>query len=140
MTDFVIDTNVLISSLISGKASYRPLLIYHNFILPDFALMELDKYKNVLKAKTKMQEEEFLQWTYFVFSQLTILPQYVLGHESLEKSKQLLEKIDLKDSAYVALAMQLDLPLLTRDNPLFEGLRKQGFRKVMLFEDFLRTL
>ncbi len=140
MTDFVIDANVLISTLISGKASYRPLLIYHNFILPDFALMELDKYKNVLKAKTKMQEEEFLQWTYFVFSQLTILPQYVLGHESLEKSKQLLEKIDLKDSAYVALAMQLDLPLLTRDNPLFEGLRKQGFRKVMLFEDFLRTL
>jgi predicted nucleic acid-binding protein len=140
MTDFVIDANVLISTLISGKASYRPLLIYHNFILPDFALMELDKYKNVLKAKTKMQEEEFLQWTYYVFSQLTILPQYVLGHESLEKSKQLLEKIDLKDSAYVALAMQLDLPLLTRDNPLFEGLRKQGFRKVMLFEDFLRTL
>jgi predicted nucleic acid-binding protein len=45
----------------------------------------------------------------------------------------LLDKIDLKDAIYVALAMQLDLPLLTRDNPLYEGLRKQGFRKVMLF-------
>ena len=140
MKDFVIDANVLMSILISGKASYRPLLTYHNFILPDFVLVELEKYKSVLKSRTKMQGDEFLQWTYFVFSQLTILPQYVLHQESLEKSKQLLEKIDLKDSAYVALAMQLDLPLLTRDNPLYEGLRKQGFRRIVLFEDFLRTL
>lgn len=140
MTDFVIDANILMSILISGKASYKPLLRYYNFILPDFVLVEVEKYQNVLKTKTKMQNDEFLQWTYFVFSQITILPQYVLTEESLEKSKRLLSKIDLKDVTYVALAMQLDLPLLTRDNPLCEGLRKQGFRKVMLFEDFLRTL
>ncbi|TAF67723.1 MAG: DNA-binding protein [Cytophagales bacterium] len=140
MTDFVIDANILMSILISGKASYKPLLTYYNFILPDFVLVEVEKYKHILKMKTKMQDDEFLQWTYFVFSQITILPQYALSEESLEKSKKLLDKIDLKDATYVALAMQLDLLLLTRDNPLHEGLRKQGFRKVMLFEDFLRTL
>jgi hypothetical protein len=47
------------SILISGKASYRPLLIYHNFILPDFVLVELDKHKNVLKNKTRMQKTNF---------------------------------------------------------------------------------
>lgn len=46
----------------------------------------------------------------------------------------------MKDISYVSLAMQLDLLLLTRDNPLHEGLRKQGFKKVMLFDDFLRIL
>ncbi len=140
MTDFVIDANILMSVLISGKASYRPLLTYYNFILPDFVLVEVEKYKHILRSKTKMQDDDFLQWTYFVFSQITVLPQYALSEESLEKSKKLLDKIDLKDATYVALAMQLDLPLLTRDNPLYEGLRKQGFRKVILFEDFLRTL
>jgi len=140
MNEFVIDANILMSILISGKASYRPLLSYYNFILPDFVLIELEKYKNTLKHRTKMQEEEFVQWTYFVFSKITILPQYVLKQESLDKAMQLLQKIDLKDTTYVALSMQLDLPLLTRDNPLYEGLRKQGFRKVILFEDFLRTL
>jgi predicted nucleic acid-binding protein len=70
-----------------------------------------------------------LQWTYFVFSQLTILPKYTFTKESLEKSLKLLSKIDIKDVAYVALAIQLDLPLLTRDIALYEGLRKQGFRK-----------
>ncbi len=76
MTDFVIDANILMSILISGKASYRPLLTYFNFILPDFVLVEVEKYKHILRTKTKMQDEEFLQWTYFVFSQITILPQY----------------------------------------------------------------
>jgi predicted nucleic acid-binding protein len=103
-------------------------------------LVEVEKYKHILRTKTKMQYDEFLQWTYFVFSQITILPQYTLNEESLEKSKKLPDKMDLKDATYVALAMQLDLPLLTRDNSLYEGLRKQGFKKVVLFEDFLRTL
>lgn len=138
--DFVIDANILMSMLISGKASYRPLLTYYNFILPDFVLVELEKHKEVLKSKTKMQQDEFLQWSYFVFSQLTILPNYTLSKESLEKSEKLLDKIDLKDVTYVALAMQLDLTLLTRDKPLYEGLRKQKFKKVVLFEDFLQTL
>ena len=140
MIDFVIDANILMSILISGKASYRPVLTFHNFILPDFVLVEVEKYKDVLRSRTKMQEDEFLQWSYFVFSQLTILPQYVLIQKSLEKSKKLLRKIDLKDATYVALAMQLDLPFLTRDKPLYEGLQRQGFRKVMLFEGFLQTL
>ena len=127
------------SVLISGKASYKPLLTHYNFILPDFVLIEIEKYKDILKTKTKMQEYDFLQWSYFVFSQLTILPSYVLSKESLEKSEKLLEKIDLKDVSYVALAMQLDLTLLTRDKPLYEGLRKQKFKKIVLFEDFLQT-
>jgi predicted nucleic acid-binding protein len=140
MIDFVIDANVLMSILVSGRLGYRPILSFNNFILPDFALIEIEKYKDILRSKTKMSQNQFTEWTYFVFSKLTILPQYVLEQEIVEKSQTLLEKIDLKDITYVALAMQLDLPLLTRDNPLYEGLRKQGFRKVILFEDFLRTL
>ncbi len=87
-----------------------------------------------------MQENEFMQWTHFVFSQFTILPQYVLSQKSLEKSENLLEKVDVKDIAYVALAMQLDLPLLTRDKPLYLGLQKQKFKKVILFDEFLAMI
>lgn len=140
MIDFVIDANVLMSILISGRAGYRPILSFNNFILPDFALIEIEKYKDILMSKTKLSKSQFTEWTYFVFSELTILPQYVLEQEIVEKTQILLEKIDLKDITYVALAMQLDLPLLTRDTLLYEGLRKQGFRKVVLFEDFLKTL
>jgi len=140
MTDFVTDANVLMSILISGKAGYRPILSINNFIFPDFAFVEIEKYKDILKGKTKMTETQFAEWTYFVFANLTVLPQYVLEQNVLTKSERLLEKVDLKDISYVALAMQLDLPLLTRDKPLYNGLRKQGFRKVLFFDDFLRGL
>lgn len=139
MNDFVIYANVLMSILISGKASYRPILANFNFIVPDFGLVEIEKYTDVLKTKTRMNEEELSRWTYFVFSQINVLPHYILTGECLKKTFKLLEKVDLKDTSYVALAMQLDLILLTRDIPLYNGLKKQGFRKVMLFEEFLRA-
>jgi len=56
------------------------------------------------------------------------------------KGRDALDGPDLKDVPYVALAMQLDLPLLTRDKPLYHGLRKQGFRNVQMFEDFLKNI
>lgn len=140
MMSFVIDSNVLISMLLSGKAGYRPILSFYNFILPDFAFVEIEKYKDLLKVKTKMSDIQFTEWTYFVFSNLTFLPLYVLEQDVLTKSEHLLKRIDLKDISYVALAMQLDLTLLTRDTPLHTGLKKQGFRKVMLFNKFLQTL
>ena len=36
-----------------------------------------------------------------------------------------------------ALSISLDIPLLTRDKPLYTGLRKKGFRNVLLFNEFL---
>lgn len=60
MNNFVIDANVLISILISGKAGYRPILTFNTFILPDFALIELEKYKNTLKDKTRMSNVQFI--------------------------------------------------------------------------------
>jgi predicted nucleic acid-binding protein len=140
MTDFVVDANILMSILISGKASYRPILSYYNFVFPDYVLIEADKYQSMMFAKTKMQKEEFLQWSYFVFSNVTILPRYVLNSDVIEKSNKIVENIDPKDVSYVALAMQLDLVLLTRDAVLYTGLKKQGFRRVLLFEDFLRGI
>ncbi len=140
MIEFVIDANILMSILISGRASYKPILAFHNFILPELVLVEIEKYKGVLSNKTRMSENEFIEWSYFVFSEITILPNYVLKQEVLEKTEILLSDIDTKDIAYVALAMQLDLPLLTRDKPLYKGIRKKGFRKVILFDDFLENL
>ena len=47
--------------------------------------------------------------------------------------------IDPKDITYLAVALQFDLVLLTSDQRLAAGLKKKGFRKVMLWEDFIRS-
>ena len=140
MTKYVIDANILMSMLISGNASYKPILEFYDFYLPEFVLVEIEKYKSQLLSRTKMNEDEFFKWSILVFSKITVLPNYILSLESLEKSNLLLNDIDIKDTAYLALAIQLDLPLLTRDKPISTGLKKKGFRRVTMFDDFLRSI
>lgn len=140
MTNYVIDANVLMSILISGKAAYRPILNYYNFIIPDFALVEIDKYRASIEQRTKLNAIELRQWTYAIFQEVTVLPSYVLERSLLEKAHNLVKSVDEKDITYVALSMQLDLFLITRDKPLHAHLRKQGFRKVILFDTFLQNI
>ncbi|AEI47437.1 PIN domain-containing protein [Runella slithyformis] len=140
MSDFVIDANILMSILISGKSSYRPILHHYQFICPDFALVEIDKYSSVIQHKTKLSTQELRQWTYSVLREITFLPRYILEPEVLQKARNLVEGVDEKDLSYVALAMQLDIVLLTRDIPLYTYARKSGFRKMLLFDEFLRKI
>lgn len=53
--NYVINTNIILGFIISGKASYKPLIRTFNFILPDFGLIEIDKYQHVIFEKTKQE-------------------------------------------------------------------------------------
>jgi predicted nucleic acid-binding protein len=79
MADFIIDANILMSILISGKASYRPILNYYRFIVPNFVFLEIEKYSSVIVEKIKLNEEKFKQRSYFVFFQIRTFPRYVLS-------------------------------------------------------------
>ena len=52
---YVIDANVLFSAFISGKSVYRLLFLEHTIYLPDFAFLEIEKYKQrILKKQNWM--------------------------------------------------------------------------------------
>jgi len=140
MRDYVIDANVLMSIVISGKSIYKPLLEYYNFILPEFGLVEIDKYKTVIFEKTKMQPTELIKYSYSIFSDITILPNYIMNDDIMKTAIELIKDVDIKDVSYIALSMQLDLVLLTRDKKLIEGTQKRKYRKIMHFDEFLRNV
>lgn len=48
MRNYVLDANILMSILISGRADYRPILTFFNFILPDFVMVEVEKYSQII--------------------------------------------------------------------------------------------
>ncbi len=73
-------------------------------------------------------------------SQITVLPRYVVSDENIKKATQLTKNVDLNDVWFVALAVEYNLTLLTRDVKLYKGLQKKGFKQIMLFDQFLRTL
>jgi predicted nucleic acid-binding protein len=138
--NYVVDANVLMSIIISGKAIYKPLLSYYKFIVPEFALVEIDKYKDIIFEKAKMQKSELINFSYSVFSEIVVLPNYVMDEYVIEKAVELTKNVDIKDVSYIALSMQLDLVLLTRDKKLIAGVKKNKYNKIMLFDDFLKNI
>jgi len=137
---YVIDANILMSILISGKSQYINMLSLFDFILPEFAFVELNLYKSVIAQKKKLDDTQFRNYAYTVFSLIKFIPTFIHQDKSVKQAIKLYEKVDIKDVSYVALSIDTDLILLTRDEKLFKGLQKQGFKQVELFENFLNSI
>jgi predicted nucleic acid-binding protein len=135
--DYVLDANIIMSMFIRGKARYEQLIKLFRFYSPDYLFTELEIHQAVILTKTQFDEAALRHFTINLFSRLTILPALFIQENDLKKARFYCEGVDSKDVAYVALSISLDIPLLTRDKPLYTGLRKKGFRNVLLFNDFL---
>ncbi len=133
---FVLDANVLMSVLISGRAFYKTILSNDDFITPEFALAELNKYNHLITGKTKFTLEQHTQYAYFVFSKVAVLPYYLLQQDTIRKAYKLIGDTDPKDVSYLALAIQTDTVLLTRDVLVYEAARKKDSEKLFYLRRF----
>jgi predicted nucleic acid-binding protein len=95
---YVLDANVLFSAFISGKELYTLLFSERSMYLPDFAFLELEKYKKRILKKTKLREEEFQEFVLKLFSNVTVIPNLLLSEASLRQAYQLCKDIDEKDT------------------------------------------
>ncbi|MEO6167604.1 MAG: PIN domain-containing protein [Chitinophagales bacterium] len=136
---YVIDAKILFSALISGKVFYQQLFRKYQLYAPEFILRELAIYNHTIQTKSKIHASELRKLSRKLFSELIILPDLTLTLDSLNSAKAICDNIDSKDIAYVALAIELDSILLTRDKKLHDGLKKQEFNNEMLFDEFVRT-
>jgi predicted nucleic acid-binding protein len=60
-----------------------------------------------------------------VFNQVSVIPRIVISEEAIKKALELTKDIDIKDLSYVALAIELDCVLLTRDKHLIKGVKNK---------------
>ena len=130
----------LMSMLISGRSSHLALAKHFCFSIPSYALWELDEYWNLILTKSHLREYEVRNFSRQLFSYLRVLPAFAIEPKTQTRADDLTKSIDVKDREYVALALQLNATLLTRDKPLVRGLKKKGFRKIKLFDEFLRSV
>ncbi|MCP4369186.1 MAG: DNA-binding protein [Deltaproteobacteria bacterium] len=136
----MIDANVLFSAFISGKEVYTPLFSEYTIYLPDFAFLELEKYKQRILKKTKLTEDAFQEFVLQLLNNVTVIPNLLLSHASLTKAYELCHEIDEKDTVYIAAALEFDLTLITSDKRLYSGLQARDCAQVMLLGDAINTL
>jgi len=126
---FVVDANVVISSLINKGISFsvfvlNSILNKFGLFAPEFLLEEVKKHKAKILRLTKLSEQEFEEAYQFLIDELTFIPAEEFL-QFLPKAKKLAPHF--KDSPYLALALKLNCPILSGD----KGLKKQTGVKVL---------
>jgi predicted nucleic acid-binding protein len=99
--------------------------------VPHFAIIELFKYKDKIIKFSKKSEIEVLEIIYHILSQLSFINEKSLSLESRQKSYDLCKNIDLKDVAFVALAIELEALIWTGDLKLKNGLIEIGYNRFL---------
>ncbi len=133
----VLDSNIIFSALISGKELYLDIFRELQLVVPDFIFLEISKYEERIIKKTKVRNE----FSFFVrelFSEITVVPKFGVSPESFQRAISLCQDIDPKDSPYLAVSIELDIPLWTNDKKLIAGLSKKGYKKVFTTDEILR--
>lgn len=125
----VVDTNKIFSSLIPKYSKTRDTLLESDiyFYSPNFVFVELFKHKEKLLKYCKLTEIEFYSYLNGIINNIHfIIPDYI-SIESRQIAYDLCYDIDLKDTPFVALAIDINAKLWSADKKLKKGLKKKGY-------------
>lgn len=138
--DGVVDSNIIFSAIISGNEKYIDIFHYNDLYMPDIVLKELEKYEERIIKKTKLDEFYFRSFVKNLFEEITVIPNVAISKDNFNKASELCKDIDEKDTAFVALSLELNYPLWTNDKELINGLKNKGFNNFIFFENLLEYL
>ena len=102
----VVDSNIVFSALISARSIYLEIFEATDVYVPDFIFVEMA-------------------------ANITVIPYIAIAAGSFMKAHSLCANIDPEDIPFVALSIDLDMPLWTNDKKLREGLRAKGYTSVV---------
>ena len=97
------------------------------FFAPNFLITEIYKHKNKLIKNSKLNESEFYLYFNGIIERIQFLPIDFISIESKQKAYDLCKGIDIKDTPFIALAIELNIPIWTGDKKLKDELISKGF-------------
>jgi predicted nucleic acid-binding protein len=125
----VIDTNLVFSALIPRASQIRDILFENNinFYSPNILISEIFKHKDKLLKNSKLTESEFDIYFNGIIERIKFIPTDFIGLDSRQKAYDLCFDVDIKDTPFVALSIDLAIPFWTGDKKLKDGLKQKGF-------------
>ena len=128
--EVVADSNIIFSALISGKSAYLDIFRAAKVYVPDFIFLEIEKYEARIVKKTKIKDT-FRAFVRDLFTQVIVIPKLAISPESFARAYDLCCDIEEKDTPFLALSIELDMPLCTNDKLLLDGLRGKGYSNLI---------
>ncbi len=129
MRKVIIDHNILFAA-IHTKSSYTRQKLLGSLLLfytPNYLIVELFKHRQRIVEKSKATEEDVLSYLNQVIQKVHFFNEELISLENFFTTYHLCKEVDENDTAYIALTLELDGELWTRDEKLKAGLRLRGF-------------
>ena len=125
----VVDTNIIFSSLLANASIFRDALLESDYIFyaPNYIVAELFKHKEKIRKFSKLTEDELLSFFNEIIERVRFVPLDFISIETRQTAYDLCKNVDLKDIPFVALAIELNIPIWTNDKKLKEGLLRKGY-------------
>ncbi len=138
----VVDTNILISSLMSPTGRVADVLFNHlaeaELFCPHVLVIELFDKKDRILRYTKLSATDVSELYYQLLKRITFVNEVLIADQALQQAYDLVNDVDLKDLPFVALALHLNAPLWTGDRKLADGLRAKEFNAILTTSELFR--
>lgn len=125
----VVDTNIIISSLLRRKSPFLELLLTkkHQFYICELSITELFKNKEKIIKLSRLEEDELTKVFHTLLKNLNLFKEDLIEKANWQQAYRLCKDIDETDTPFVALTIELNGLLLTGDKKLSGKLKQKGF-------------
>ena len=142
--NLVVDTNIVISALITPKGTISRLLFQDlagsQLISPHFLFDEIiSKYDKIQKI-TILSDEDLKELFYLLIKHIDFIDNDLISNENQKKAFEIVEVIDKKDLLFVALSIQTGFSLWSGDLKLINGLKAKGFTSVLKTREIIERI
>lgn len=131
------DTNIIFSALLKDSAA-RKIILSDTFDLfvPEFLFTEIKKHEEVILKKSGMEKEKLELLLLLLQSHISVIPIKKFS-DFLEEAEKEMEKIDIKDAPFIALALKLKIPIWSNDLHFKKQRKVEAFDTAEIMNHFL---
>ncbi len=131
MKKIIIDSNIIFSALKGTESRTRNKILNsdNQYFTPNFLIVEIFKYKDLILKKSNASEEETLNFLSRILNRITFVNEENISTVNFITAFRLCKDIDEKDTPFIALSLELGYSIWTRDKELKNGLKAKGFDK-----------
>ena len=132
----IVDANIVFSAILNSNSRIGKILLnskeHFQFFSCNYLRVEIGRHRNKLLKLTKLTEDQLSELTSLLTQKITFIDERLIPNDVLIKTEIQLKTIDPNDTVFVALTKRLEGKLWTGDMQLYNGLKAQRFKDIIL--------
>ena len=137
----VVDTNIVFSALLNPASEIGVLLLdlddRFDFYGPELLLEEIERYSEKLIRYTKIDLDDFHKIKTWLLESIIIIEEKLISSKSRKNAFELTKDVDVNDTPFVALALQLNCQLWTGDKKLAGPIYHKNEKLILSIQEML---